>query len=123
MLFFVAVHHAYTVNLFSSGGFILSSVVSQYPGIAVYSPVINGVGGNLVAIQASRTSTSLHTSGCPVGSLLEAHASYSSLWKAFSPGKFLQCDSVVDSFMFILQATRQTTNALRRPHRSQIESC
>ena len=30
-------------------------------GIAVYQPVINGAGGNLVAIQASRLSTFLHS--------------------------------------------------------------
>lgn len=29
-------------------------------GVAVFQPVINGVGGNLVAVQASRISTSFH---------------------------------------------------------------
>jgi len=53
---------------------VLNSAVSKFPGIAVYSPVMNGIGGNLVAIQASRISTSLHQSGCPVGSILSNHA-------------------------------------------------
>ncbi|MCL4134534.1 UNVERIFIED_CONTAM: hypothetical protein GTU68_010919 [Idotea baltica] len=44
----------------SLGGVILDYAVSTYKGIAVYQPVINGVGGNLVAVQASRISTSLH---------------------------------------------------------------
>ncbi|XP_052285673.1 solute carrier family 41 member 1-like [Dreissena polymorpha] len=44
----------------SIGGVILGFTVSKYPGIAVFQPVINGVGGNLVAVQASRISTSLH---------------------------------------------------------------
>lgn len=34
--------------------------ISSYKGIAVFQLVINGVGGNLVAVQASRISTSLH---------------------------------------------------------------
>ena len=34
--------------------------VSAYADIAVFQPVVNGVGGNLVAIFASRLSTVLH---------------------------------------------------------------
>lgn len=34
--------------------------ISSYKGIAVFQLVINGVGGNLVAVQASRISTSLY---------------------------------------------------------------
>lgn len=44
----------------SMGGLILDFMVSRFEGIAVFQPVINGVGGNLVAVQASRISTSLH---------------------------------------------------------------
>ncbi|KAM7307611.1 putative solute carrier, partial [Ixodes scapularis] len=42
------------------GGCILDFAVSRFHGIAVFQPVINGVGGNLVAVQASRISTFLH---------------------------------------------------------------
>lgn len=49
----------------STGGVILDYTVANYKGIAVYNPVINGVGGNLVAVQASRISTSLHQKGKP----------------------------------------------------------
>ncbi|CAB4056875.1 SLC41A [Lepeophtheirus salmonis] len=45
----------------SIGGVILDFAVMRYQGIAVYQPVMNGVGGNLVAVQASRISTYLHT--------------------------------------------------------------
>lgn len=45
----------------SMGGLILDFAVSAYAGIAVFQPVINGVGGNLVAVQASRISTDLHS--------------------------------------------------------------
>lgn len=44
----------------SVGGLILDYTVSSYKGIAVFQLVINGVGGNLVAVQASRISTALH---------------------------------------------------------------
>ncbi|XP_063219995.1 solute carrier family 41 member 2-like isoform X2 [Bacillus rossius redtenbacheri] len=44
----------------SVGGLILDYTVVNFKGIAVFQPVINGVGGNLVAVQASRISTALH---------------------------------------------------------------
>ena len=37
--------------------------VRVYRDIAVFQPVVNGVGGNLVAIFASRLSTALHRTG------------------------------------------------------------
>lgn len=49
----------------SCGGVILDYAVGIFSGIAVFQPVMNGVGGNLVAVQASRMSTHLHTSGRP----------------------------------------------------------
>ncbi|CAL4077647.1 unnamed protein product [Meganyctiphanes norvegica] len=52
----------------SLGGVILDFTVAQFKGIAVFQPVINGVGGNLVAVQASRISTALH-SVAPLGKL------------------------------------------------------
>jgi cation transporter-like permease len=45
---------------YSLGGLILGFAVDYYNGIAVFQPVINGVGGNLVAVFASRLSTTLH---------------------------------------------------------------
>ncbi|KAF6032305.1 hypothetical protein EB796_009388 [Bugula neritina] len=52
------------------GGLVLDMTVSdkKYHGMAVFQPVINGVGGNLVAVQASRLSTGLH-SRASIGSL------------------------------------------------------
>ena len=44
----------------STGGLILDYTVSKYKGIAVFQLIINGIGGNLVAVQASRISTELH---------------------------------------------------------------
>ncbi|XP_053723801.1 solute carrier family 41 member 1-like isoform X1 [Synchiropus splendidus] len=58
------------MSISSIGGLILDKSVSNpdYEGMAVFTPVINGVGGNLVAIQASRMSTYLHYWSVP-GSL------------------------------------------------------
>ena len=52
----------------SGGGVILDRAVSKFKGIAVFQPVMNGVGGNLVAVQASRMSTFLHAE-TPLGVL------------------------------------------------------
>ncbi|XP_056645080.1 solute carrier family 41 member 1-like isoform X1 [Diorhabda sublineata] len=49
----------------SIGGLILDFTVSQFKGVAVFQLVINGVGGNLVAVQASRISTELHSISQP----------------------------------------------------------
>ncbi|GBP40039.1 Solute carrier family 41 member 2 [Eumeta japonica] len=45
----------------SAGGLILDFTVSNYKGIAVFQLVINGIGGNMAAVHASRLSTTLHT--------------------------------------------------------------
>ena len=48
------------MSISSMGGLILDKAVTKFKGIAVFQPVFNGVGGNLVAVQASRISTYLH---------------------------------------------------------------
>lgn len=55
----------------SAGGLILDHTVTVYKGIAVYQLVINGIGGNMVAVHASRLSTSLHTGQKP-GSVISS---------------------------------------------------
>ncbi|XP_074196536.1 solute carrier family 41 member 3 isoform X3 [Rhinolophus sinicus] len=51
----------------SFGGLILNKTISkeQYKGMAIFTPIICGVGGNLVAIQTSRISTYLHMWSTP----------------------------------------------------------
>ncbi|EMP29883.1 Solute carrier family 41 member 2 [Chelonia mydas] len=69
-----------TAMLISSiGGLILDTTVSDpnLVGIVVYTPVINGIGGNLVAIQASRISTYLHLHSIPGELPEEAKGCYS----------------------------------------------
>ncbi|GAB0088411.1 hypothetical protein DMENIID0001_028160 [Sergentomyia squamirostris] len=42
------------------GGLVLDSAVGKYGGFEVFQPIINGIGGNLVSVQASRMATKLH---------------------------------------------------------------
>ncbi|KAK5970463.1 MgtE domain-containing protein [Trichostrongylus colubriformis] len=49
-------YHFLHVNV-SGGDFILENAVRQYPNVAIFQPVINGVGGNLTAVQASQWSS------------------------------------------------------------------
>ncbi|XP_045145824.1 solute carrier family 41 member 3 isoform X1 [Echinops telfairi] len=53
--------------LSSFGGLILSKTISEphYQNMAIFTPIICGVGGNLVAIQTSRISTYLHIWSSP----------------------------------------------------------
>jgi len=44
----------------SGGGVVLHTAVDNFPAIAMFAPVMNGAGGNLVAIQASRMTTYLN---------------------------------------------------------------
>uniref|UniRef100_A0A0N4ZAE3 Divalent cation transporter n=1 Tax=Parastrongyloides trichosuri TaxID=131310 RepID=A0A0N4ZAE3_PARTI len=50
----------FSMLISSAGGFVLEKAIKQFPQIAVFQPVINGVGGNLVAVHASRISTFYH---------------------------------------------------------------
>ncbi|PAV90203.1 hypothetical protein WR25_17248 [Diploscapter pachys] len=44
----------------TGGGIIMQNAIKKYPDVGTFQPVINGVGGNLVAVQSSRISTYLH---------------------------------------------------------------
>jgi solute carrier family 41 len=50
---------------FSTGGLVLMKAVGEFSDYEVFSPIINGIGGNLVSIQASRMSTILHQISVP----------------------------------------------------------
>lgn len=72
----------------SIGGLILDTTVSDpnLVGIVVYTPVINGIGGNLVAIQASRISTYLHLHSIPGELPEEPKTCYYPCRTFFGPG-------------------------------------
>lgn len=59
------------------GGLILNEVVNKFTGFVVFQPIINGIGGNLVSVQASRISTMLHQTS--ILGILPPHAK---LWVA-----------------------------------------
>ncbi|KAI6221223.1 Solute carrier family 41 member 1 [Aphelenchoides besseyi] len=50
----------FSMLISSSGGFVLETAIRRFPQMALFQPVINGVGGNLAAVHASRLSTFFH---------------------------------------------------------------
>ncbi|KAH7707558.1 divalent cation transporter [Aphelenchoides avenae] len=55
----------------SGGGTILENAMHSFEEMALFGPVINGVGGNLVAVHASRISTFYHKTSPSLGLLPE----------------------------------------------------
>lgn len=49
-------------TLWRLGGLVLDAAVEVFNGFVVFQPIINGIGGNLVSVQASKISTMLHQS-------------------------------------------------------------
>uniref|UniRef100_A0A915AEQ7 SLC41A/MgtE integral membrane domain-containing protein n=1 Tax=Parascaris univalens TaxID=6257 RepID=A0A915AEQ7_PARUN len=64
------------------GGLILQKAVIVFPGLAVFHPLITGLGGNRVSVQSSRQCTSLHICGYPLGTLPD-HTSVSTYLNPF----------------------------------------
>ncbi|KAI1733136.1 divalent cation transporter domain-containing protein [Ditylenchus destructor] len=52
----------FSMMISSSGGFVLERAMRSFPQMALFQPVINGVGGNLAAVHASRLATFFHKS-------------------------------------------------------------
>ncbi|TGZ47869.1 Solute carrier family 41 member 2 [Temnothorax longispinosus] len=57
------------------GGLVLERSIDSFKGSEVFQPVINGIGGNLVSVQASRMSTMLHQSA-----IMGILPSYGKIW-------------------------------------------
>lgn len=67
------------------GGLVLNRAVDIFDGYVVFQPIINGIGGNLVSVQASKISTMLHQSS--IIGILPPHANIVELpWKALFKG-------------------------------------
>lgn len=79
-------------------------MVNKHTGVAVFQPVINGVGGNLVSIQASRLSTALHQQG-DLGDLPENFKRWISPVEAFfSDSKWFNTLNLMKlQYIFILR--------------------
>lgn len=61
----------------STGGLVMAKFEDRFPRMAAFQPVMNGAGGNLVAVQASRIGTHLHKQS-ELGHLVEDQDSYRS---------------------------------------------
>lgn len=67
------------------GGLVLERAVGEFSGFVVFQPIINGIGGNIVSVQASKISTMLHQSTLP--GILPPHATIFELpWRALFHG-------------------------------------
>uniref|UniRef100_A0A182W605 SLC41A/MgtE integral membrane domain-containing protein n=1 Tax=Anopheles minimus TaxID=112268 RepID=A0A182W605_9DIPT len=67
------------------GGLVLDKAVGIFNGFVVFQPIINGIGGNLVSVQASKISTMLHQSS--IIGIIPPHAKIFELpWKALFHG-------------------------------------
>lgn len=67
------------------GGLVLDKAVEVFKGFVVFQPIINGIGGNLVSVQASKISTMLHQSS--IIGIIPPHATIFEMpWRALFKG-------------------------------------
>ncbi|EDS31589.1 solute carrier family 41 [Culex quinquefasciatus] len=69
----------------SLGGLVLNAAVGMFSGFVVFQPIINGIGGNLVSVQASKLSTMLHQS-TTFGTVPSFTKIFEKPWKALFKG-------------------------------------
>ncbi|XP_003393830.2 solute carrier family 41 member 1 isoform X1 [Bombus terrestris] len=92
------------------GGLVLDQVVDSFDGFVIFQPIINGIGGNLVSVQASRISTTLHQT--TIMGILPPHSKiFISPWKALFRGslyaktaRILICMAIFGEIIFIFAA-------------------
>nr|XP_018915285.1 PREDICTED: solute carrier family 41 member 3-like isoform X2 [Bemisia tabaci] len=99
--FLLAYNIKYTRSVMSSGwvplivamiitvcsGLVFSDMIQMYPGLAPLQPVLNGVGGSLVSVQASRLSSMLHTT-CDIGTLPPNTRTFINPWTLFTSKEY-----------------------------------
>lgn len=66
----------------------MDQALEVFDGFATFSPIINGIGGNLVSVQSSKMSTMLHQSS-PLGLLPPRAKILEYPWKALFRGGML----------------------------------
>ncbi|SPP86549.1 blast:Solute carrier family 41 member 2 [Drosophila guanche] len=92
------------------GGLVLDAAVEVFDGFVVFQPIINGIGGNLVSVQASKISTMLHQSS--IIGIIPPHAKiWEWPWKALFKGvpyaktaRILIAMSIPGNVLFIFAA-------------------
>lgn len=93
-----------------TGGLVLDQAVGTFPGYVTFQPIINGIGGNLVSVYASRTSTMLHKTS--LKGVIPPHtkqwvAPWKALFKGVYPAKtarILLAMSIPGQVIFVLSA-------------------
>ncbi|CAK9819272.1 Solute carrier family 41 member 1 [Anthophora plagiata] len=121
---YVVLKNKYTRNVLTSGwvpvlsalfisgfgGLVLDRVVNSFHGFVIFQPIINGIGGNLVSVQASRISTTLHQT--TIMGILPPHSKiFVAPWTALFKGtpyaktsRILICMAIVGELIFIFLA-------------------
>ncbi|CAL7936725.1 unnamed protein product [Xylocopa violacea] len=121
---YVVLKNKYTKNVLTSGwvpvlsalfisgfgGLILNRVVDKFNGFVIFQPIINGIGGNLVSVQASRISTTLHQTS--IMGILPPHSKmFVAPWTALFKGtpyaktaRILICMAIFGELIFIFIA-------------------
>ncbi|XP_076761218.1 solute carrier family 41 member 3 isoform X2 [Xylocopa sonorina] len=121
---YVVLKNKYTKNVLTSGwvpvlsalfisgfgGLILNRVVDKFNGFVIFQPIINGIGGNLVSVQASRISTTLHQTSI-MGILPPQSKMFVAPWTALFKGtpyaktaRILICMALFGELIFIFIA-------------------
>nr|CAD7402156.1 unnamed protein product [Timema poppensis] len=78
-------------DLLKMGGIVLDLVVNRFNGFVVFQPIINGIGGNLVSVQASRISTYLHvTKPKQMGFIPPQTKLFASPWRVLVKGCYME---------------------------------
>ncbi|XP_022214023.1 solute carrier family 41 member 3 isoform X3 [Drosophila obscura] len=92
------------------GGLVLDAAVEVFDGFVVFQPIINGIGGNLVSVQASKISTMLHQSSI-IGIIPPHTKIWEWPWKALFKGvpyaktaRILIAMSIPGNVLFIFAA-------------------
>ncbi|VDO74700.1 unnamed protein product [Heligmosomoides polygyrus] len=81
------------MSITTLSGFVLKNSMRKYPPLAAFQLLINGVGGNLVAVQASRISTGLHRSRKDQTRDPKSLWAYTNPWHAFIMNRESSCCS------------------------------
>ncbi|XP_029041639.1 solute carrier family 41 member 1-like isoform X1 [Osmia bicornis bicornis] len=131
---YVVLKNKYTRNVLTSGwvpvlsalcisgfgGLVLDQVIDEFEGFVIFQPIINGIGGNLVSVQASRISTTLHQTS--IMGILPPHSKmFIAPWKALFKGspyaktaRILVCMAIFGEtiFIFVADYLRQGTSTV-----------
>ena len=79
----------------------MESAVDKFEGFAIFQPIINGIGGNLVSVQASKISTMLHQTAT-MGVLPPHGKIFEWPWKALFKGGLYYSTTISIQILILL---------------------